>query len=131
MADGWRLKLDRAEEHLKNLEGEVAAYIHSDPYKAIRVTDCQQHSDCWRYLLHLSPPPTIPLVLILGDAIHNMRSALDHLAVALAGRDDAAVPIFIPDIEHPEAAPDEKARKSLVNGASRLLIFASGGARKG
>jgi hypothetical protein len=126
VTNGWRLKLGRAEEHLKNLEGEIAAYVHSDPYEAVRMTNCQQHSDCWRYVLRLSPPPPTPLALILGDAVHNMRSALDHLAVALAGRDDAAFPIIIPDIEHPETAIDEQARKSLEKSAANFKNLVRG-----
>jgi hypothetical protein len=109
VSESWYLKLDRAENHLKDLDAEIARYIDSKPYDVVRIPKCRKHTDCWRYVLRIKPVHP-SCALILGDAVHNMRSALDHLAVALSGHAEASFPIFLDDIEHPRTEQDHKAR---------------------
>jgi hypothetical protein len=81
------LKLDRAAKHVHALEVAQEQFLAGDPYTYRRAIeggtgegDGTDHVFRWeRY----TPPPDC-LGLIAGDAIHNARSALDHLAVALA-----------------------------------------------
>jgi hypothetical protein len=109
MPESWHLKLDRAEHHLKDLDAEIARYVDSKPYDVVRVPKCRKHADCWRYVLRIRPIDPV-CALILGDAVHNMRSALDHLAVALSGHGDASFPIVADDIDHPTTQRELNAR---------------------
>jgi len=74
-------KLERAEEHIFNLEEAWAFFIKSDPYPLKSKYNAKTRKHVYR-LTHAAPvPPSIPL--LAGDAIQNTRSALDHLAYRL------------------------------------------------
>lgn len=94
----WGLKLDRADSHIRQLDDEIAKYIDRDPYSVIRSESCDLHPACWRFVLRIEEQPDPRLAVMLGDAVHNMRSALDHIAVAIAPeskRREASFPIFV------------------------------------
>lgn len=81
--DGPRLKCERAKEHLDSLKSEIAVYLSRKPYAVIR----EAHPEdpirrVPRLKIHEDPPAR--LGIIVGDAVHNLRSALDHLAFQLA-----------------------------------------------
>jgi hypothetical protein len=79
------LKLDRAREHLDQLDAELQRFLDAQPY-AIGIHfdfDAPEHTVVAHELL----PPPRRLGLLMGDAIHNTRSALDHLVYELAGLD--------------------------------------------
>lgn len=104
MPQSWWLKIGRAEKHLQELEAEVDRYTRTHPFEAVRVVEgppCCQHLDCWRYRLRVTHQPDPNLAIIAGDVLHNARSALDHLAVALSPpsrRRNASFPIEVEDI---------------------------------
>ncbi len=79
---GPRAKIERAKEHLADLKLEIGGFIAGDPYK-FRVHD---DPDGTRHLILESRKP-IPLrwSAIVGDIVHNSRSALD-LLVTCSGR---------------------------------------------
>jgi hypothetical protein len=85
MTESWRLKLNRAERHLAEFDGEVGRYIDRDPYKAIRSVATKAERSSWLYRIQFDEPDP-NLAVIAGDVIHNTRSALDHMAVALVPR---------------------------------------------
>jgi len=96
----WWLKLERAESHLAELDREIARYAARDPYVAVREIHCELHPACWRFTLQVRHEPDRGLAMIAGDAVHNMRTALDHIAAALVPSDhrrDAAYPIGLED----------------------------------
>lgn len=75
------VKVVRAREHLASVSGEVRTYMNSKPYAVGTKRDPGS-----RRLLYFvaSVRPTPPkLSALLGDTIHNLRSALDHLAYQL------------------------------------------------
>jgi hypothetical protein len=75
-----RAKIQRAEKHISDLNVEVSAFLATNPYSAIRHDDPKTGN----YELRLWTRDCLPqLLTILGDAIHNLRSALDHLACEL------------------------------------------------
>ena len=81
------LKLDRADEHVQALHVAHQKFLATNPYVARRVIEGgpregegTDHIFVWER--YVEPPPC--LGLIAGDAIHNARAALDHLAFALA-----------------------------------------------
>lgn len=99
MTNSWRLKLDRAQHHFEEFRTEVAQYIESRPYTVERVRRprCPEHGRaCIRFRLKLTAQPSPDLSVVLGDVLFNLRSALDHLAVAIAPRNrrwNASFPI--------------------------------------
>ena len=77
-----QLKLDRALHHLQSLEREIAIWLESKPYRLINELDIQSGEK----LLMVEPKEPVPprLALIVGDCLHNFRSALDNLVYELA-----------------------------------------------
>lgn len=73
-----RLKIGRAEEHLDTLDAEIGVYLANEPYAAVREYD-PQHGERLAGIRVTQPPPA-HLALVIGDYLHNLRSALDHLA---------------------------------------------------
>jgi hypothetical protein len=73
---GVRMKLDRAEQHLDALEAEVAPYNARGPYS---VRPLEADGDWWVARLTVTEPPDPRWALIVGDFLHNARSALDNL----------------------------------------------------
>lgn len=94
-----RLKLDRAAEHLDHLQAFVAEVGKRRPYPMVETFDSQHK--LWLYRLNIDevePPEMFPIVL--GDFLFNVRSALDHLVVAIAPKkyeSQVAFPIFTTD----------------------------------
>src|SRR6266496_6459714 len=81
LRDSW-LKVERAGKHLNTLNKTVRAFESSkrQPYDVRRQFDSERSEYIWYGVIRRYPSPNIPL--ILGDFIHNLRSALDHLAYA-------------------------------------------------
>ncbi len=82
--DGARAKLDRAKQHLAAL-GRLEKRFWED--NEPRFEHSAEVLDGGRYFVArvygLVDHPNPRLALIAGDAVHNMRSALDHLVQAL------------------------------------------------
>lgn len=76
-------KLSRADEHLQAFHDELAAWGDSDPYKVTVDTNDQRTEYVYR-LNYRTQPDLIRWGLIVGDCLHNMRGALDHLVYLLA-----------------------------------------------
>lgn len=79
--DDPRAKLRRAEEHLKEFEVERKRWIESGPYAVLPYMNADQTK--WTARLHRMDTAIKAerdvWGLIIGDYIHNLRSALDHL----------------------------------------------------
>jgi hypothetical protein len=86
MADSWWLKFDRAQKHIKNFDAQIAGYAKRYPYRGERVSrrDRRVNPHLWTYVLRIVEQPRETVALSYGDAVHNLRSSLDHIAVALA-----------------------------------------------
>ena len=82
---GARLKLERAKKHIFDFEFQMRKFLDSEPY-TIGAKLKPEISHYMLYIASLEPLPET-LALIVGDAIHNLRSALDHLTwqLVLAG----------------------------------------------
>lgn len=74
---GVALKLDRAEQHLDEIATIVDGVLRG---YAEAVTPGQRDGDRVPYRLRGAPAIPSDLAALFGDALHNMRSALDHLA---------------------------------------------------
>jgi len=75
-------KFERAEEHLGVLEARIRAYLESEPIVLDSKPNSNGSSEDF-YFRFVEPIPE-SLGLILGDCVHNLRSALDHIAMSLA-----------------------------------------------
>src|SRR5450756_29474 len=79
---GARLKVDRARYHTSDLYRKAATFMAANPY----VVHIDRESDARGDVLKLEGVAAFPdpLLLVLGDALHNLRSALDHALIATA-----------------------------------------------
>ena len=83
------LKLARAREHLNELTALLNNWTHSGHHEVINEPDPVSGPDWFRVRVHTDPVPVVPFSLLIGDVLHNLRSALDHLAYALAEKHHA------------------------------------------
>jgi len=79
----WNTKLARADEHLDALYRETDGWGDGDPIAIDRESnaDGSEHTFRLRYKVQ---PDTLRWAVLLGDALHNLRGALDHLIYGLA-----------------------------------------------
>jgi hypothetical protein len=93
-----RLKIERAKEHIVDVHRTVAAFLNANPYTVLKDRDAKPGRLIYRVGSVARAPDALPS--IIGDALHNMRSTLDHLAYALVVANGAtptkqtAYPIF-------------------------------------
>jgi hypothetical protein len=100
MTDSWWLKFKRAQRHMVELRRMARLYAKANPYEIVRVSQPKRKDNRWRYRLALRPPDPM-LVAVLGDFVHNLRSALDHVVVACsppADRNNASFPVTHRDL---------------------------------
>lgn len=119
---GAHAKIERAGEHREALEHEVRAWLESNP-NAVSVRSTQ-HADTekTRWSVHVGdvrPPNTQRWALIFGDAVHNLRCALDQVFFAIAEQYAPGVAVqqrTFPIRKHPNAFADFlKSRKELAS----------------
>ena len=79
--DGPRGKVERTNEHVQNLQLEVQTFLNLNPYGVVLNRDPQTGEEVASARVSQDPP--FRLGLIVGDAVHNLRSALDHLMYQL------------------------------------------------
>ena len=75
-----KLKIERAKKHIGDLSIEKAAFLALNPYD-VTPQYYAEHDATAYFLDKFEPAP--PMILTTGDTAHNLRSALDFLAVAL------------------------------------------------
>lgn len=94
--DGVRAKIARAKDQVSGLDAEVHEFLETGPY-VIRVEyEAASGEDLYRVRVLRQPP--LRISAIVGEIVHDLRSALDHLAWQLTeptrrGR-DTGFPIF-------------------------------------
>ena len=77
-----RLKVDRARKHIDEFEQSGASMIRPPSLK-LEAVQSPTSTGLVDYVLRVLREPPEDLPLILGDALHNLRAALDHLAIAV------------------------------------------------
>jgi hypothetical protein len=75
---GIRLKIERAKEHIRDLENRLLAFRKTDPYGLRSENDPQTGDRSYRVQVRSQIPKDFPL--IVGEALYQLRSSLDHLA---------------------------------------------------
>ena len=76
-----RLKIERAKRHISELNSENYEFLSRKPYKVI-TKDAPNAGQC-SGIISVREKVTVHLPLIIGDAVHNLRSSLDLLACDL------------------------------------------------
>jgi hypothetical protein len=121
---GYRIKLQRASQHIDELRVAAKAYLQSEPF------GLEQHSEpngdrVWLVRIKNEIPRIWSAVL--GDAVHNLRASLDLLAWRLVEQSggqpsrDTCFPIG-------KAAPpvyDQTLRRALAGASPRIHRFVS------
>ena len=80
-ADLVRLKIERANKHIRELQAAILAFNATNPHEISAKRDSQMRKLIY-YILRAEPVP-VEIAMISGDILHNLRSALDHLAYQL------------------------------------------------
>lgn len=96
----WDLKVERAGQHLDEVMAVLAAYASRNPFRAVRVRQPKSQRHIWLYRLEMTEEPDPMIAVIIGECLYDLRSALDHLAVAMAPRKrkaNAAFPVETTD----------------------------------
>jgi hypothetical protein len=75
-------KLDRAKTHIDTLEESVQRWLESDAYTLTEEFEPETGDHVLK--AKVTEPPSDQWPLLIGDAVHNLRSALDHIAYKLA-----------------------------------------------
>lgn len=83
-SSAWQLKLARARHHIGDLSAQVEEFTSGGTYEAVPEPGDQPGETVYR--LRMSRPIPLHLSTIIGDALHNLRSALDCVACELARR---------------------------------------------
>src|SRR5262249_50878687 len=77
-----RMKLQRAQEHLGQLMTEHAALTERNPYRMLPEDD-KKHGYTLMRAVIVEPPPLERWGSMVGECVHSLRSALDHVAFQL------------------------------------------------
>jgi hypothetical protein len=79
---GPKLKVQRAVHHIEELHAVLRAYVARDPHRLVGEVNTKVQLRRIVFRIRESLPPVIPL--IAGDAVHNLRSALDIMVCDMA-----------------------------------------------
>jgi hypothetical protein len=98
-----RVKIDRAKEHIKQLEVEIDAFKKRRPYFVVAEEGMSALGGSV-FVVHEREPIPPLLSAITADAIHNLNTALDHLWQRSIYGDRSAANAYFPAFENAEAA---------------------------
>lgn len=78
---GPKLKIERAKGHIADLQSAIKTFHETRPYELIKEQDPKTGEDVYRMKVHKDVP--FEIGGIIGDAVHNLRAALDLLVCDL------------------------------------------------
>jgi hypothetical protein len=78
----WWVKLRRADQHIVEAAGRLKAFRSDEPWTVEATPGPGTGDQNYRFRVHRAVPAD--LLAVLGDAVHNLRSALDAMAYGLA-----------------------------------------------
>jgi hypothetical protein len=128
-----RMKLGRAGHHINELEQVCRTFIESHPYEAIRIQNLAAGK--WEVRLHVNHELPVPILgLVIGDIVHNLRTALDHLICLLVEANQAPVTTntmfpFAPTEKHWKSARNSRAKgahEDVLDALDELKPYAGG-----
>lgn len=105
-----RLKVERAKQNIRDLQGEIHTFLSGNPYSI----GTKRNPDTGQLVYYVARTIETPagLAPLCGDVLNNLRSALDHLAGNLvdANGGNTARRIYFPISDSAQAYPATKAR---------------------
>lgn len=78
---GPYMRIDRANAHFQILKSEILEFLGREPYRVLPETDPETDYELFRIKVIEAIPNT--WAVLIGDIFHNLRSALDNLAIDL------------------------------------------------
>lgn len=78
---GPRLKLERAEKHVRDAEELIGGFLNLRPYTTGENSDPQSGQTIY-YMSRVEDVPA-GIGIVVGDALNNLRGSLDHLAMQI------------------------------------------------
>ncbi len=95
---GARAKVERAKQHINELDTILGAFFRTNPYRVGTKRDPQTRRLIYYLVSVRDVPPEISVVA--GEVLQSMRSALDHLAYQLVlvgtGQSDPFYHVYFP-----------------------------------
>jgi hypothetical protein len=80
---GCWAKIDRANEHIQHLKAEFDKFLLGEPKPFSVVRDAKKDGQGFEWLGFEERAPPLRFSIIAGEAIHQLRSSLDHRVVAM------------------------------------------------
>lgn len=120
------LKLLQAQRHLETVRRMEKDYIGSRPFSIERQIRNRGRRHTFIFRLHHTVPPEFGVAI--GDTVHNMRSALDHLAwqFALLTKSTARATYFPLETNRKDyertASPAQRALRTIPHPQARAII---------
>jgi len=74
---GIDTKLERADEHLREVETHGKTFFDTNPYEVFTYIDEEALNYCWAVRVKADPPRIMGV--IASEIFHHLRSILDHL----------------------------------------------------
>lgn len=81
MFEGTRLKIDRAKKHINELNTDVTAYLAREPFELVFKKEATRKT----WIVKTKIPIPLSFSGPAGDALHNLRAALDHVVFEMIG----------------------------------------------
>jgi hypothetical protein len=119
---GAFLKIKWAKKHIADLGKERVAFLGSNPYYGIPQFNAETNRT--RFILESVPDIPPEIRLLLGDVVHNLRTALDHLACELVRSTGIAEPkVYFPICETEQIYKAESGGKTIgmPEGAKEII----------
>jgi hypothetical protein len=129
---GPRLKVERADEHIRELEAAIKRFHETDPYSIVREEDADTGDLLYRLRLRGLPPQRF--ATIAGDTVHNLQSALDLLWCQLVeanGKTIANNDIFVISDDRNKFEAAFKGVKKRISPSPEMSLLRSNHTREG
>lgn len=124
--DSWWIKLKRAEKHLTELSDYTARYSEVRPYDTTVEVHRDAKSTGYIVRAFLNDPPDYTPSVIVGDCIHDIRSALDHIIAFLTEPEElrkrSAFPIYEENIWQPGFKSQRESFKAATEGLPEYAL---------
>lgn len=118
----WWVKLRRAGTHIREAATAIRAFGETEPWRVEEEPGDQPNVVAYRFRIDHQPPSD--LLTVVGDAIHNLRSALDAAAFGLAERHLGTLTATQEQVTHFPICVDETAFQTFTNSKAKGIKIA-------
>lgn len=124
-----RLKINRAKRHIEDLGREIKAYLDSEPL-AIMVEDWtawHERGAMHAWTARIKRPVPTEFAGLVGDAVHNLRTALDVLACDLVRLNDGNTKsVYFPFCDAPNEIPHKIRDRNMHRAGPKVVKILEG-----